>query len=249
MSNEIDRVAAEIAWFSNFYKRRAANVARLAAAPAEPLTDFEGSLQPELHILVCAGLDSLARHWAATFKPALNGKGQAGRRMGEFLVEHGSSEVLARVSAPNLLYRAIGKEPTLVPVIRRYLGQEGSRGSVRTWEHDPKFSEIADDPDVGAGRVEWIRKSRYGEVLYRELRCMWLHELRGSNVLAEPYDLEADAPRYQNLVTLDGKRTVKTEQRLMFPVPFLTRTYAAAVASFQRACIAARVAPRPDEDA
>ncbi|GEM_PF-3992717 len=207
-----------------------------------------GLWEPEWQVLVCAGLDSLARHWAATLRPEL--KSHAASRMGEFLTAHGPRDVFGRVSAPHLLHRAIGEKKLirLRPAIRRYLGQEGSPGAVRTWKDDPTLAIILADKDIGPKCEEWVKKSRYGEVLYHELRCTWLHEFRKSDVVADPYDHEADAPRYQNFTSmLDGKPYWR--QRLMFPVKFLTRAYGESVKSFERACIDARVAPTPEDNA
>lgn len=252
--NEEERVTREREWFFAFYRRRVENVARFAPLPSSNSGDTP-LVEPEWHVLVCAGLDSLAHHWAATLRPEL--RKPARRRMGEFLAAHGPGDVFSHVSTPDLLRRANNeRRGSLVPAIRRHLRQEGLPGSVRTWVHDPIFSALATDEAFATVGADWLQQSRYGEVLYRELRCSWLHEYRSSESLAPPYDLEADSPRYQNLTRIRrGEGSSETEapiewtvQRLMFPVRFLMNVFAHATESFDRACTSARVSPMPNDE-
>lgn len=63
-------------------------------------------MEPDLHVLVSAGLDALALYWAKTSCQDLVDDRKSVYRMGEFLLPHGDGRIFAKCSAPNLLDRA-----------------------------------------------------------------------------------------------------------------------------------------------
>jgi hypothetical protein len=48
-----------------------------------------------------------------------------------------------------------------------------------SWEHDPALDFLSQNPKISAAGipVEWLRRSRYGEILYRHYRSGWIHAL------------------------------------------------------------------------
>jgi len=246
--------ADDIDRFFVFFKRRVLH-ARGLCAPGEAYAPME----PDLHVLVSAGLDALARYWANTFRPNV-AKGSAALRMGEFLLQHGDERIFAKCSAPNLLHRAtIEAKTALLPLISKYLHNEGPPGTVRTWEDDPNLAHVVRDfSTVKGADAGWLRLSRYGELLYKEYRCMWLHQFQPSPRFASSYAPDEPWRRYQNLVVPAGRAGQRTPiettsdamgnsferiQLLMFSRAFMLSTYESAVAGFETECIASGTAP------
>lgn len=236
-----DQTTEQRDWFFQYFRCR--------REKAEQVDDQT----PEFNVLVAAGIDALASYWERTFPEKSKGP-RAAKRMAVFLSEHGP-DPWKRVSAPDLLRRAKEEEfPELEPGISQYLGREGPEGSVRTWEHDPTWAEIEKDAElVRKARAGWFSQGRYGEIFYRDFRCMWLHELRLANHMAEAngHARQADSPRYQNYAEWDPvlERSGPEEKRLIFSKKFLLRTYEAAIESFLKACKEAGdtgIAPRVD---
>lgn len=233
-------VATDIERFFTFFKRRVQH-ARSLCTPGEKYTPTE----PDLHVLVSAGLDALSLYWAKTFRPALTKNRQEVYRMGEFLVRHGDGRIFCKCSAPNLLDRAIKENAALVPLVRKYLDDDSESGLVRFWHEDPDFEQVVRDFRGAKGaETAWLQRSRYGELLYREYRCMWVHQFQWSLKLADPYDPDEPEPRYQNKYVLDSKREAMCHVQLpMFSRAFILNTYEAVVTSFENECVASGTAP------
>jgi hypothetical protein len=249
MSQTADRVEREITWFFSFYRQRAANAAFLAEGSVQTpsvRTDAAPSMDPEVHVLIAAGLDTLAKHWAKTFNKTFSSHRT---RMGEFLASHGGHQAFKKCSAPHLLLRAQaeGRED-LVAALRKYLGNEKQGGgNVRYWHHDPDYDVVAADPAFPTVDGQpWVRNSRYGEVIYKEYRNMWLHEYRPSENLSD-YEDDRVEPLYQNIQWIDPRPGRPAHmQRLRFPKRFLLEAYRSAIDSFERECRAAGIAPDVD---
>ena len=237
------QVADDIESFFRFFRHRVQNVRTLC-----PPADSQGPMEPDFHVLVSAGLDSLALYWAKTFSPRLVNDKLGALRMGESLLQHGNSSIFAKCSAPNLLDRVTSQGMTaLFPFIGKYLHNEGPLGTVRTWQHDPDLTQVAPDLlHVGVKGVNatWVQRSRYGELLFREYRCMWLHQFQPSERLASNYAPDESEPRYQNLLVPDDVGTDFERRQLpMFPRAFMLTTYQTVVAQFESECIAKKTAP------
>lgn len=249
MTDEPSEIERDTAWFFNFYRQRLANVAALASGDLKvPIgrPEVAASFDPEVHVLVAAGLDSLARHWGHTFNKGLGAR----TRMGEFLAIHGGHAAFLKCSAPHLLLRAKAF-PDLIPAVRRYLGNEKfTGGNVRHWHHDPDYAVVAADPPFASvdRKPFWPRSSRYGELLYTEYRTSWLHEYRASINLASDHE-ESDRiePSYENMNWSRPRPGRPSRmQRPRFTKGFLLATYNVAIESFERECRSAGVAPKVD---
>lgn len=238
-----DQIVADgIDSFFRFFDRRVQHARALCPPAGE-----QGPTEPDLHVLVSAGLDALSFFWAKTFSPQFV-KGNGAFRMGEFLLRHGDGRIFAKCSAPHLLDRAIRNNKTLVPFIQRYLHTEGPTGTVRTWEDDPDLAQVVQDlAGLHGADAAWLQRSRYGELLYTEYRCMWLHQYQASEKLASNYSPDEPEPRYQNLsVPADAGTEIERRQLLMFSRVFMLNTYALVVAKFKQECLGSNVAPVVD---
>lgn len=249
MSDSDEWIESDRAWFFNFYRQRVENVTVLAAGGVQiprVRKDAAPSMSPEVHVLVAAGLDTLAAHWARTSSVGVSSHRT---RMGEFLSRHSGHLAFAKCSAPHLLQRAqASNRPDLVQAVHKYLGNEKIHGgNVRYWHHDPDYEVVAADAAFPVEKgAPWVRNSRYGEVIYTEYRNMWLHEYRSSDRLSD-YEDDRVEPVYQNLQRgASSPARPSGIQRLRFPTRFLLDTYRSAIDSFEQECCAAGVAPRPD---
>jgi hypothetical protein len=122
-----------------------------------------------------------------------------------FLRTFADPDVFARVSSPALLTRALADgNADWVPVIREVFSDE------------PFDTRIVD--------ATCLRRATYGELLYVEFRCAWLHEYAGGSVESRPFlwrdDQGRHEPHYSN--TMEGPFHVN--RRLVFPRAFLLAT-------------------------
>src|SRR4051812_18034376 len=88
-----------IRYFFHWYRQRLANVRALfdAAAP-ETSVKAMANFEPDQHVLIATGLDSLANAWARVYPPPKPQKPD--ERMGEFLQLHGGAQIFSRVAGP-----------------------------------------------------------------------------------------------------------------------------------------------------
>jgi hypothetical protein len=221
-------ISYETVFFFDFWRRRVEN--------ARWLRQQERSFDPEIHLVVTTGLDALANHWAATFRPALNAShAPASARLHEFLVLHGDPQVFCKVSAPDLVHRAHKESSPVEPFVRRYLALP--YGRVRHWEDDPDVATVLANPTVMAVVASrWVEKSRYAEILYSAYRCGWVHEFNPKPSTSPAYNDERGRPRYQNY--LEGVR-----QRLVLPVDYLIDVFENCITGFETECSTAGTAP------
>jgi hypothetical protein len=246
--------ADDIDRFFRFFRQRVQHAQKFCLTG-----DVNAALEPDLHVLVSAGLDALALYWAKTFRPDLTKRerGISAHRMAEFLLGHGDSRIFAKCSAPNLLARAALEKKTLVPLIDKYLHNEGPPGSVRFWHHDPDHAQVVHDlKGMRDADPKWLRRSRYGELLYREYRCMWLHQFQPSPGLADAYAQDEPEPRYQNKLVVEeadaesmrhsGRVGFKRVQLPMFSRAFMLKTYETVVEAFAKECLASGRTPVVD---
>jgi hypothetical protein len=164
--------------------------------------------------------------------------------MGEFLVANGDHAAFTRCSVPNVLHRAANAGKTaLAQAVETAWPQPGAPmlALVIDWKRDPELKEVLAHPAVNSAGVsqEWIRKSRWGEILYHHYRCGWLHEASQSPELGTEFpDEPGDEPRYQNRLYVHDVGPPTTRRLPTFPVPFLLRTYERAIDSLERAMLA-----------
>lgn len=234
--------------FFGWYSQRVANLQSLSGIePPEP-HHHEPTYEPEQHVLIGAGLDSLAKHWADAFpvSPKLR---SAGDRMQAFLAEMANSKgIWERVAAPMLRAEAVRRgHPAWAEAIGNAAGSQETHGSVRGYESDLPLLSLVADPRIRAARVpvKLMARFQYGQVLYREYRCTWIHEFDTPEELA-PHGWDDGPPRYQNLNILEGDAgagSFRLKHRLVFSLRFLLDAYAEAVDSFKARCVADRADP------
>jgi hypothetical protein len=203
-----------------------------------------GRMASELAILWSAGIDALANFWGELYAPQFRRDHR--QRMGAFLAEHGGSLIFRRVVAPLLLDRARNEARPWRGALSAILAIDLDCGWVREAKEDPLLDALLHDPRVQQAKIppEWLRAGRYGEVIYTEIRCMWVHESGGSPMLGSPdhHRIFPDMlePHYSNLTDTDGHR----RKELFVPFAFRLATYKHAVASFEGRCLADGKLPR-----
>jgi hypothetical protein len=155
------------------------------------------SFNPELNILLSAELDGLAKYWAIREGHAYSSKPD--KRLGEFLSRHGGPvwsqcshlDLMRPASAEARAARGghrptaaelpdpIRQEADLRRILREDLGPLVWTPSDISWEYDPGLDFLSQNPKISAAGIpaEWLRRSRYGEILYRQYRSAWIHAL------------------------------------------------------------------------
>lgn len=234
-----DKEKAEV--FFNWFRRRVANVRRLDHEP-----DLRDMFAPEQHVLVATALDALAKYWAETFSVQLAKRKDAKRRMGEFLHACGGSDIFSRCSHGDLLRRA-RPDHHYLEALSTVLAEDPKCWQLRHWQDDPEFQTLKSNVDLKAAGLteEWLRESRFGEVIYRDLRSAWVHELQAASHLSSgTWKPERTEPWYDNRYE---QRTESDdyyhERRLVLPLAFLITTLERAVQNFEEACAVADVIP------
>lgn len=199
-------------------------------------------LTPDQHILVGAGLDALAKHWA----DSCGGPDKHRMRMAEFLALHGGHPCFERVAGPYLVRHSLNRakkkaetdpafqDPWSEP-LRRSSGVRPTGRKVCLWEEDRDVAETLSHPDVDAANVprEWVKMHQYGGMLYVGHRCSWIHDSDEGLVTDRSFS-DCDEPHY---VSRNGRRV------LVFPGAFLLRTYANAIRSFEDYCCVHSIVP------
>lgn len=224
--------------FIDYFRRRVA-VARSLGGGGE-----ETGFTPDQAVLVAACFDSLARHWAVNFRPEV--VSPARRRMFEFLVQFGDANIFSRVSGPALLDMAVDRgRPDLVPAIRTVFREEPHDTGIKSWREDPVLESVVHHPTLLAAGVEagWLERSTYGELLYVDFRCSWLHEYAGGNLESRPFlwrdDQGRHEPHYSN--TTAGHFSVN--RRLVLPPAFLFSTLDDVLDRFETSFLEAGIFP------
>lgn len=232
------RPQGEIAAFFNYYRERyevAAALPSYFGLPGDRLT-------PDQHVLIGAGLDSLAGHWA----DLCHGPASHQDRMAGFLALHGGHACFDRVATPYLLRYAqnLGKKlksgnaedrSALEAIVRNACPPLPPRGRFCSWTTDATADEVLAHPEAtsGALRHEWVTKHRYGGMLYMGYRCFWIHEFAEGFVTDRSIS-DSDEPHYESHMN---------QRVLVFPGDFLLRTYAHSVRSFEAFCTEHELVP------
>jgi hypothetical protein len=233
--------------FFHWFRQRHANVVALSTAiPPE----FEGrstSFIPEQYLMIGAHVDALANHWATAFKPSVTKYSHADR-MQDFLHEHANSTgVFGRVCAPLLLDEIRRNYPHFLGPFSRAVGMHHDPQGpepVRSLDDDPDLVTVQGHPALqDAALQKTVLKYRFGVVVYREIRNIWVHETVESMKVAHP--LADTVFRYQNMTTFDEKMMPTRSQPLVLPIAKLLNVYAEALDSFERACVDRRINPSP----
>ncbi|MCA2977369.1 MAG: hypothetical protein INH37_03710 [Myxococcaceae bacterium] len=232
-----DRTAQRIRYFFDWYRQRAANIAVLST--------LGRGFEPDQHVLIAAGLDSLANFWASLSAPRLN-KQSAKFRMGEFLVAHADPVVFQRVSSPDLMERAKKHDPALAAALSRHVNLLSSDSLVRHWRDDPTLDALT-LACAAAGLSlpdNFLRDSRYGELLYRKYRNNWVHELDGHPEMgSRAFSDRTNEPHYSNVLRTKAPPIGQVDKRLVMTIEYLQRVYTDVVASFERQCLTSGTIP------
>jgi len=178
-------------------------------------------------ILLTACLDALAMHWMSTC--AEPEKTSRAGRMRRFLLRHGQHDAWSRVSAPLLRDRVVSAEAKAdieqrFPFLRYKPRQYNE---VATWKDDPTFDDIQATNLV---KPKPLVGCSYPGIVYKELRCGWLHESRGeSDAVETPArdDFAGGEPSYS--CDFSSARL-----SLVVPVSFLVQTLERALKSFEQ---------------
>lgn len=185
--------------FFSFFQQRLANIKQLEQLPLAFCAREFASFNPELNILLSVELDALAKYWDLnTNKPRIT---NSGTRLGEFLARHGDSAIWTKCSHVDLLRRATREESSTMIKKRRgkiYLADRARQSGVLDsvlrkvlapsvfvptgvlrWYQDPSFDFLSAYPDIQAAGIspDWLRRSRYGEMIYCHHRSAWVHAL------------------------------------------------------------------------
>ena len=188
-------------------------------------------------ILLMAGLDALANHWASSGEVLVEPNNGA-NRLRLFLKHHGQHDCFGRVSMPELRKTV---EITDITKFEKLFPFSSVQAPVTyrslDWTCDPTFEDLLTIGDINLGLNAMKSKvfqrklidSSYGGLVYKRFRCAWVHEflpnLDGvvtSGLLSE----DEDAPYYHY---------VQTTKRwfLVMSAGFLVRTFEAAIESFK----------------
>lgn len=250
-----------------WYRRRLANARALANVPAPEAKDARAaSYVPEQHVLIGCALDAIAIDWAHVYRQDLTQDGaSSANRFSEFLYAHANaSGIFSRVAAPMLVDWLKAEGEAQVADKFAYVVGDVRSGIVRNADEDPLFSKLENDPSVtalqlppskpnGKPRSLPLRSYRFGEVLYREYRCWWAHNFRGSPKLASSdtnqwmgWRDQDRTVRYQNYSQLreeSGAVHQISMRRPVFSMEWLFGIYEQAVDSFEKQCRADRKDP------
>lgn len=232
--------------FFRYFRVRLANARTLGhVVDATASSGDVVNLVPEQHVLLAAGIDALANYWSSAFRPQVKNHGE---RLGELLVTHADANFWGRVSSPDLVRRARAEMRTSwATVLRDLVGRHELDVRILDWRTDPTLAVLAADPRVVAAGidVDWLRRSRYGEFVYREHRCCWLHEFNSSRRVGSEFPGEESIdPHYQN-VSVGGPGVIAIEHRLTLPRSLLASTFERVIDSFEAECLAAGIDPAP----
>jgi hypothetical protein len=182
--------------FFDFFRQRLANLQQIEnLSPATKMGQM-GSFNPELNILLSAELDALAKYWAINKGLTYPNSPQ---RLGDFLASH-AGPPWSKCSHLNLMKRASDEskaagrghhsrstelpdparqEKELFQILQKILGPAVWTPQVISWMHDADLDLLLQHPDISVAGIpgDWLRRSRYGEMLYRHYRSGWLHAL------------------------------------------------------------------------
>jgi len=230
MATTSERLNHDITAFFGYFGTRADNVEQL---------EGKGPFAPDQHVLIAAGLDALAGYWGRLYAPSIK---SGAERMSQFLLTHSNRAIIGKCSGPDAMRRAVAQQKPWASVLATAVGHRPFGGLVRSWRDDPDCDALCGARAVLAAGIDatWLRRSSYGEILYRKYRCAWVHELEGSSDLSYFDDDLSAEPQYQNKVIArpchPAHVPVPVDQRLILTKRFLMSVYRQAIASFEKAC-------------
>jgi hypothetical protein len=153
---------------------------------------------------------------------------------------------------------------TMAAVVVRRLARDtdGHRGGVvRFADEDPDYDVLVAHPDIVALQLgpkgRYLERFRYGEVLYSEHRCPWVHTLAASEKLAASdhdeytgWNAESSVRvRYVNWglrpSAIEPSRLVAAQRRPLFTVQWLLGIYGSCIDCFERRCVDEHRNPMP----
>ena len=184
-------------------------------------------------VLLTASLDALANHWHTTSDPTTPPTKLSGsERMRLFLIQHAQHAAFSKVSAPLLRAESTTDDERVASnssfPFARY--RDDQVNEVATWRDDPDFAQLEPLFNKNKEDRKLLANYSYGGILYKSLRCEWVHEfLPGNGYVYTPEndELDDDEPYYIYVCN--------TQQFLfMVPVSFLARTVGRAIESFMR---------------
>lgn len=219
--------------FFGYFRKRVDVIETMTSADVE-------SLSPDQCVLIGTVIEALSSYWAKAYESALTAPGaRAGRRWQRFLCTFGDAAIFDRVCGPDLRRRAHEKNMSaLVEAARKACKDDDLDDLVRTWRDEPSVSELLVHNEIVASGAseEFLRKSTYGEVLYREFRCAWAHELREGDLSTRAFssDKRYDEPHYENWIERGPFETTRIP---VFPRVFLLGTLRRIIDGFEARCV------------
>lgn len=244
----IDRVQYNIDRFFRWFRHRHENIKALNVASPPKVDDKPTSFVPEQYVLIGSVLDAMANHWDASFRPNPPKAPPHADRLQDFLhTMANSTGIFDRVSGP-LLRKAVQQQlPASYPAVEQAVGSFESTGAVRGWEHDLAYVTLLGNPSLAEPKLQkLIRDHRFGALLYRLIRCQWVHELMESPDVGHPsHDSRI---RYENTHKLSDTVGWKLTHPLILPVDRLLEFEEEAINSFEHACVAQRIDPTPSHE-
>jgi hypothetical protein len=180
--------------FFGFFRQRLTNLNQIKDLEPSVKIRVEAIFNPELNVLLSVALDALAKYWAIYHN---HHHRNAETRLGEFLARHGGA-AWSQCSHLNLMRRAkaeatkvsLGRRPKsgeladpilqktqISAILQKKLPPLVCTPAYITWDYDLSFESLSHDVEMLAAKVpaEWLRRSRYGEILYRHYRNGWIH--------------------------------------------------------------------------
>jgi hypothetical protein len=182
------------------------NYVRMRCDKLQQLFDRYGAeFRVERYIVLGAILESLsARRAQMLGRKRLPGA----EKMAEFLCSYGPPDVFGRCSGPDLLRRARDEHPNVLDALKAKIKFHPLTGIVREWHDDPLLEELLADQTLKAAAAgisdlpTWLRASCYGDMIYRNFRCAWVHSLGPNRDLlstdGEAPEYADEAPDYDN---------------------------------------------------
>jgi hypothetical protein len=221
--------------FFNYYS------ARLEAAKALATT---AKYTPEVHILIGAGLDALAKSWAENIGHAYRAV-PGPERWQAFMSAHANADgFMDHVAVPLLADDlAARKKYSEAEVVQR-VGRDGRDAGVRFVDSDdPTYTAFVSKPEIAALAIEKdIQRFRFGAVLYVEHRCAWSHRMLESEKIrgTDPWgDAHASRVAYENYGVVErGKELAVERLAPIFTLGWLLARWSSAIESYRNECIA-----------
>jgi hypothetical protein len=250
----MDELTENIDNFFRWFRRRHANIVALTSMTPPEVEGRPSTFGPEVQVLIGAELDSLANHWSNTFRPDVKRPPHAERFQDFMETMANSTGIFSKVCGPFLRDDVQKELPDFYTDVERAVGNQEASGRVRFWQNEQDFATLSNaqklrelmlprliDPEV----QKHIKKNRFGEVIYREVRCYWVHELLDSPRIADP---STDTRiRYENVTKLSfsPEKPDRRVHRLVLPIAVLLGFQAEALANFEKACGQRGLDPTP----